>query len=671
VSIPADLIERARSTRVEDVLARHSIRLNGRGVARSGPCPICAGTDRFAIDIGRGIFNCRKCGAKGAGAIDLEMFLAGHNDLTAAVKALAGEPTSRPHPRPAAQEEGPSSNGLGRPTAIYDYVDETGELLFQALRYEPPDRPKQFRQRAAPDQKTWSIAGVRIVPYRLPELVENIALGHLILVVEGEKDVETLRGLGVPATTNPMGAGKWREDFNWFFRGADVVICGDNDKPGRDHVETVARNLHGVAQRVRVLALAKFWPDIDEGGDVSDWFARGGGTVERLYEIVDELPDWTKPNGAAAPAQPIPEVEPSKADGLLIWYGDSPPAPPSYFVDEMLPEIGVAVVGGQYGAAKTFVGVDLVAATIAGGDFAGRAVRRQGGALWLAAEGESEIERRVYAAIAARGGDAAERQPFARQAGSVPCLTEKEAPERLKALTAAAAERLRKDFGRELALIVVDTLSAAAGFDDENSAAETQKVMTALAALARETRSLVLLIDHYGKLVDTGVRGSSAKSAAADAILACLGERDPATGATSNRRLAVAKLRAGPTGRIVPFSLAQTDDGFTCTVNWLADAEPESAPKGRQWPKALIIFKRALDEALDAAGKTTTPRAGMPEVKAVDREAVRTEFYRLYPGDAETKRQSFYRCVKDAVERGVMCSINVGPDLGQTIFWTP
>ena len=63
-----------------------------------------------------------------------------------------------------------------------------------------------------------------------------------------------------------------------------------------------------------------------------------------------------------------------------------------------------------------------------GGDFAGKTVHRTGGVLWLAAEGESEIETRVHAAIAARGGDATERQPFARQAGSVPCLTENDAP---------------------------------------------------------------------------------------------------------------------------------------------------------------------------------------------------------------------------------------------------
>ena len=62
----------------------------------------------------------------------------------------------------------------------------------------------------------------------------------------------------------------------------------------------------------------------------------------------------------------------------------------------------------------------------------------------------------------------------------------------------------------------------------------------------------------------------------------------------------------------------------------------------------------------------------MPEVKAVDREAVRAEFFRLYPGDThKAKKDAFLRCAKNAVAKGVMCSINVGPDLGQTIFWIP
>jgi RecA-family ATPase len=216
-------------------------------------------------------------------------------------------------------------------------------------------------------------------------------------------------------------------------------------------------------------------------------------------------------------------VEP--AEKSLIWYGDKPPTPPRYLVDERLLEIGLAILGGQFGAAKTFVGADLSAALIVGGEFAGKPVNRIGGVLWLAAEGENEIETRFQAAISARGGDPNAKQPFARQVSGVPCLTDEDAFERLKTMAAEAATHMREHFGCDLVAIAIDTLSAAAGFDDENSASETQKVMSALAALARETKTLVIVLDHYGKVADTGIRGSSAKSAAADAILACLGDR--------------------------------------------------------------------------------------------------------------------------------------------------
>ena len=114
------------------------------------------------------------------------------------------------------------------------------------------------------------------------------------------------------------------------------------------------------------------------------------------------------------------EPEELKTDSL-IWYGDSPPTPPSYLVDETLPEIGVATLGGQYGAAKTFVGADLAAAIMVGGEFAGNPVKRTGGVLWFAAEGENEIEMRIQAAVAARGGDAADVSPSpAKRARAMP-----------------------------------------------------------------------------------------------------------------------------------------------------------------------------------------------------------------------------------------------------------
>jgi hypothetical protein len=90
------------------------------------------------------------------------------------------------------QRERKAEPALGPVKAVFDYTDENGALLFQVLRLEPIGQAKQFRQRTGPDQQKWSIKGVRIVPFRLPELIEDIARDHVVFVVEGEKDVNTI-----------------------------------------------------------------------------------------------------------------------------------------------------------------------------------------------------------------------------------------------------------------------------------------------------------------------------------------------------------------------------------------------------------------------------------------------------------------------------------------------
>jgi len=179
---------------------------------------------------------------------------------------------------------------------VYDYTDERGNLLFQAIRFDTTDPDKRFRQRRDPDQRPWSIKGCRLVPFKLHLLVHEIAAGRTIYIVEGEKDALTLRKHGLAATCNAMGAGKWREEWGKIFDGADVVIVGDHDEPGRRHVQDVARKLKGHARRIRVLDLATIWPDIEESQDVSDWFA-AGGTVEQLEAAIAALEPWQDGNG--------------------------------------------------------------------------------------------------------------------------------------------------------------------------------------------------------------------------------------------------------------------------------------------------------------------------------------------------------------------------------------
>src|SRR5262249_4748905 len=154
--------------------------------------------------------------------------------------------------------------------AIYDYTDAAGELLFQVIRFEP----KSFRQRRPNSTGgwDWSMKGVRRVLYRLPELVEAVAAERTIFIAEGEKTVDALVRLGVPATCSAGGAGKWRDDYSKYLSGADVVILPDKDEPGEGHCGAVAKSLAGVSAKVRVLRL----PGLAPKGDAFDWVQAGG-----------------------------------------------------------------------------------------------------------------------------------------------------------------------------------------------------------------------------------------------------------------------------------------------------------------------------------------------------------------------------------------------------------
>lgn len=184
----------------------------------------------------------------------------------------------------AAPSANGSTRGRGEQVATYDYVDERGELLFQAVRYA---FPKGFAQRS-PDGRggwRWGLNGARRVLYRLPEVLEAVALEKPIYLVEGEKDADRLNTLGLTATTNPMGAGKWLQEYGGSLAGARVVILPDNDDPGRAHAHLVARELAGIATDVRIVEL----PALPPKGDVSDWLD-AGRSREDLEALVTRGP---------------------------------------------------------------------------------------------------------------------------------------------------------------------------------------------------------------------------------------------------------------------------------------------------------------------------------------------------------------------------------------------
>jgi hypothetical protein len=188
----------------------------------------------------------------------------------------------------------PSRSGTSRMNIVaeYNYTDADGKLLFQVVRLDPKD----FRQRR-PDANgkggwIWNLKGVPRVLYRLPEVRKAVADGQTIYLCEGEKDADRLAKIGLTATTNPGGAGKWCKDYSEVLRGANVVVLPDNDEPGQAHAAKVARKLRAKATSVRIVNL----PDLPPKGDESDWLA-AGGSREQLEKLA-----------AAAPPDPQPRT---------------------------------------------------------------------------------------------------------------------------------------------------------------------------------------------------------------------------------------------------------------------------------------------------------------------------------------------------------------------------
>jgi hypothetical protein len=172
--------------------------------------------------------------------------------------------------------------------AIYPYHDENNVLLYEIVRFDTDDPDLRFRPRRPDGKGNWiyDLDGVRRVLYRLSELIEGIASGYLVLNCEGESDVETARGLGYIATTNEGGIGKWRDEYDEYFRGADVVVISDNDVHGKGqaYAEERAQRLSRVAKRVRKIMF--------EVKDLRAW-VEAGGTREQLDTMIERALDWT------------------------------------------------------------------------------------------------------------------------------------------------------------------------------------------------------------------------------------------------------------------------------------------------------------------------------------------------------------------------------------------
>jgi hypothetical protein len=397
--------------------------------------------------------------------------------------ADAAKPTNGVPPLVIVQK----SQGMeARPRMVksYDYTDAKGVLLFQACRFEP----KGFRQRrpTPSGEWAWNLEGVIPVLYRLPGVIDAVANERQIFIVEGEKDADALADLGYPATTSPMGAGKWRETYGDVLSGAEVVILPDNDEVGRAHAEQIAASLYSRKAIVRVVAL----PDLPEKGDVSDWLS-SNGDLDRLSELIGATPRWT----------------PDRVNGKRtrwrldeLWENDSIMRPPPPIVPRLAWAGRSTLLAAREKSGKSTLTGYIAAQVTRGGRFLGDPCG-SGDVLIIGLEeylGDAARRLRHFGADATRIHlvDAFLGDPHAR-------------PQELGAHIDAV----------DPMLVIVDSLAAYSHgqAQDDNNASQMVSVVQPLTDLAH-SRGVALVIVHHARKSDGRSRGSTAITAGTDVV---------------------------------------------------------------------------------------------------------------------------------------------------------
>ncbi len=123
----------------------------------------------------------------------------------------------------------------------------------------------------------------------------NLAVGKdsTIYVVEGEKCVDAMGQIGLPAVTSAHGA-KSPGKSDWTpLEGRKIVIIPDNDIPGRAYAEEVRGILEKLNCSVRIVN--PYQSESKEGFDVADWLEIENSEV--IKEKILAAPDWREKEG--------------------------------------------------------------------------------------------------------------------------------------------------------------------------------------------------------------------------------------------------------------------------------------------------------------------------------------------------------------------------------------
>lgn len=647
-----------------------------------------SGGSRAIFLDGGGNWSDFETGEKG-GVLDLIM-REKHVDKAGAIAWLEAERFIEPHREPANGRSAPSatdsakteesppaasaSDPQGRKVqvAAYDYVDRDGNVLYQVVReqWRLPDgswllgksgNPKKTfvqRRKDASGRVVYNLDGIGHTIYRHNVIEAEISDGKTIYMPEGEKDVHTLESWGLAATTNSGGAQNWRAEFAEHFRGADVVILGDDDEAGRKRVDVIGASLRGVAKRIRAI---RSW-----GGpkDVTDW-KEAGGTAEQFAQIVQSVQDW----------RPTPPESKFFAVDLKS-IGTGIGRKHTWLVQDMIELGGSCALAGFSQSGKSFLTIKLTFAIVMGEQFFGRDTL-QGMVVYQLGEGEAGFEKRIEGFMKDKGIESIDGLPLVILPKKINLFTSDDDTDALIAEIKAWA--LYHD--QPCRMVVIDTYNKATRGMNEISGQDNGKVIDRVERISRETGATVMVIDHLS--MSGRIRGHGSKTDdMTNTIRVEKDEKKVDNNGRPIRNMILAKNKDGEAGQKIAFVLRQVVNGFdeygrpitTCVVD-PPDGNQEELERSGRLPVNQATILRVLRDTLELEGTGAPEGVNSAGRHVVAWKAFRTMLERKWQYDAaenepEKRKHELERILKDAGRKLQLAGYIDRDNAAGVIWWT-
>lgn len=280
--------------------------------------------------------------------------------------------------------------------------------------------------------------------------------------------------------------------------------------------------------------------------------------------------------------------------------------PPSWLVENVIPEGGLTFVYGKPGKGKSFLTLDLALRLAHGLDWHGKECK-PGGVLYIAGEGKGGYRNRVAGWHRKHGlspnGEAFRLLPLAPN-----FMVEADIQKLVRTVKACVGNAR---------LVIVDTVARAIPGAEENASKEIGLFVKSCDAIRDECDVAVIGVHHSGKDEERGMRGSSALEGAGDCVIHLKREEG-----SQNVTLHVEKQKDGEAIAPLAFTLETVEwqDGIKTTTT-LVPTLKDSVKQPDLMPDRATI--RAILQAIDQAWKDKRPWSTATQTKKEGRYAAR------------------------------------------------